>query len=70
MHDVVDHEGRMRMGGRPRGLGAATLIDGDIDDDRKVKYIGWARPMSALDFGRRLRRVRVMSALLTRPSRA
>ena len=31
VHDLVDDVGRLGMGGRARGLGAAALIDGDVD---------------------------------------
>src|SRR6516225_4000074 len=34
MHNIVDHKGWMRMGGRPRCLGATTLIDSNIHYDR------------------------------------
>ena len=33
MHDVVDDVGRRGVGGGTRGLGAAALIDGDVNDD-------------------------------------
>ena len=32
MDDVVDHIGRVVMGGRPRGLDAAALVDRHVDD--------------------------------------
>ena len=34
MHHVVDHIGGIRVGGSPRGLTAAALVNGHIDDDR------------------------------------